>query len=77
MPRVVLVYQVRGDTIAGFREVTLQSPTTALATAPETFIFPTFADPQARRDLVQVLRGALSGEWVSPDDPGVSWTADR
>ena len=70
------IYQVRGDAIAGFREVTLPRATTALATAPQAFAFPTLADPAARRDLVQVLRGSLAGEWVSPADPGVRWSAE-
>lgn len=69
------VYTVRGDTISGFRETTLRRPTTAPATAPQSFAFPTFSDSAARRDLVRVLRGTLAGSWVSPDDPGVDWTA--
>ena len=74
LPRVVRVYSVRGDTISGFREVTLRRPTTAPATAPQTFAFPTLSAPTASRDLVRVLRGALEGEWVSPSDPGVDWS---
>ena len=41
---------------------------------PVSYAFPTFTDPDARRDLVRMLRGNLSGEWVSPNDPGVDWT---
>jgi hypothetical protein len=70
---VVKVYSVRGETISGFREVTLRRPTTAPATAPQSFAFPTLSDPDGRRDLVRILRGTLAGEWVSPDDPGVRW----
>jgi hypothetical protein len=72
----VRVYTVRGDTISGFREVTLRRPATVPATAPQSFAFPTFTDPDARRDLVRVLRGSLAGDWVSPNDPGVDWTPD-
>jgi len=77
LPRIVRVYDVRGHTIAGFRDVTLPRATTALASAPESFAFPTLADPGARRDLVRVLRGALADRWVSPDDPGIRWTPGR
>jgi hypothetical protein len=72
---VVRVYQVQGDAIVGFREVTLRgSSVTAPATGPQSFAFPTLSDPDAVRDLVHVLRGTLGGAWVSPEDPGVRWT---
>ena len=40
-------------------------------------LIPTLTDPDARRDLVQVQRGSLAGQWVSPDDAGVRWSAGR
>jgi len=71
------VYEVRGTTIAGYRDVTLPRGTTALATGPQPFAFPTLTDPTARRDLVHVLRGTLADAWVSPADPGVRWSPAR
>jgi hypothetical protein len=66
-------YEVRGDTIAGFEQRRQERPSTARATAPRQLPFPTFADPDGTRLLVQVLDGPLTGTWVSPDDPGVRW----
>ncbi|MFN8620818.1 MAG: hypothetical protein U0869_08760 [Chloroflexota bacterium] len=74
LPRVVRVYAVTDGRITGYRNVTQPRPTSALATAPQPFHYPTFADPDAERALVRVLRGRLADEYVSPDDPGVSWS---
>jgi hypothetical protein len=69
-------YDVKDGQVIGFHKVHASNPFTARATLPQTFAFPTFSDPNGTVSLVQILTGPYAGTWISPDDPGVSFSDD-
>jgi len=68
-------YTVSGDRITGFRTVNVESGFQARSTAPSTYRFPSFSDPNGTKVLVRIVSGPYADVYVSPDDPGVSFQA--
>ena len=66
-------YTVDGDRVTGFRTVTAESGFQARATAPGTYRFPSFSDPNGTKTLVRIVSGPYADVYVSPDDPGVTF----
>jgi hypothetical protein len=66
-------YSVDGDRITGFRAVTAEAGFQARATAPRTYRFPSFSDPNGSKTLVRIVSGPYADVYVSPDDPGVAF----
>ena len=71
--RTFVSYIVDGDRITGFRTTNVESPFQARSTAPSTYRFPSFSDPNGSRVLVRIVAGPYADVYVSPDDPGVSY----
>ena len=74
VPATFTVYAVRGSSVTGFHDVHASSGFSARSTAPRLFTIRSFTNPNGRIRLVHVLSGPYAGVWVSPDDPGVSYT---
>ena len=68
-------YTVVEDRVTGFRTVTVESGFQALATAPSSYRFPSFSDPEGTKTLVRIVSGPYADVYVSPDDPGVTFRA--
>ncbi len=66
-------YTVTGDRISGFRSITVESGFQARATAPSTYRFPSFTDPNGTKTLVRIVSGPYVDVYVSPEDPGVTF----
>ena len=71
--RTFVSYSVEGDRINGFQTVELAAGFQARSTAPTTYRFPSFSDPQGSRDLVRIVSGPFADVLVSPQDPGVTY----
>ncbi len=64
-----------GDRITGFRPISVESGFEARSTAPTTFRFVSFSDPNGTKALVRIVSGPYTDVYVSVDDPGVSFQA--
>jgi hypothetical protein len=71
--RIFNSYTVAGDRVTGYRTITVESGFQARATAPVTYRFPSFSDPDGTKTLVRIVSGPYADVYVSPDDPGVTY----
>ncbi|MCY7417774.1 MAG: hypothetical protein LH650_04625, partial [Chloroflexi bacterium] len=69
--RSFVSYTVSGDRITGFRTVDVESGFQARSTAPSTYRFASFSDPNGTKVLVRIVSGPYADVYVSPGDPGV------
>jgi hypothetical protein len=75
VPATFRAYVVKNGTVRSYHEVQASRPFTARSTAPQPYSFPTFSNPDGTIQLVRLLSGPYAGQYVSPDDPGVRYTA--
>ena len=66
-------YAVVGDRVTGFHTITVETGFAALASAPATYRFPSFSDPNGTKALVRIVSGPYADVYVSPGDPGVTF----
>jgi outer membrane biosynthesis protein TonB len=75
VPATFTVYDVQDGQVTGFHKVHASAGFTARASAPRRYAYPSFSDPNGTIRLVRILSGPFADAYVSPDDPGVVYTA--
>jgi len=74
VPATFKAYVVKNGSVRSFHVVQASHAFSARSTAPADYDFPTFSNPDGTIQLVQILSGPYADTWVSPDDPGVTYS---
>ena len=72
--RTFIEYEVKNGQVTGFHERHVSAAFTVRCTAPSEYPAPTLSDPNGHVRLVHIESGPWAGIYVSPDDPGVSYS---
>jgi hypothetical protein len=77
LPERVTTYRVEDGRVTSYRTVRREGPAEVRAGAPRSHLMVSLTDPSGRVLLVRIASGPHRGMLVSPDDPGVRFTAER